>query len=348
MISKRIYYLVSYLKAVVCVLTIIPATSIAATQSELKEFVIKNVRHNESLFRNFETRFSIKFLGPDGTPEPVDDPKQIVKQEHYYVREGDKLFDKYQIYNTAGVSQDVTMAFDGEFSKFYRADLKQGLIQARKRFPTIAGPDRFTNLYRNVRDLTMSEFLEQSVIKRIEPCNVEGHEGFMVEVVHCDSSAETPLEQKLYFDADRGFVPVKVETFRLDLSTKEPVMVATVLEFKKFDKNIYFPVRGRLDSFERDESGKMKKSFSVLSIAEDTKVNTELPPDIFNVEFPHGTKVYDEFIDADYVVTEPLGTSGDKLSPIFHNWLFWLVAMITTVIMITIIFKLQWHRDKAR
>lgn len=378
---------------------------IASTQSELKEFIMEGIRSNESLIHNFETRFSINFLGPNGEPKQADPnkPREITKMDYYYVRgiqDGDKIFSKYEVYNAVGLSQDVTIGFDGTTTKFYRADLSEGLITVEKRYPTPAGPDRFTNLYRNVRDLTMSKFLEQSTIKRIEPCEVEGHQGFLVEVIHCDSSERTPMEQKIYFDVERGFVPVKVETFRLDLSQEEPVMVCTVLEFKKLDNDIYFPVRARLDNFRKGEDGHMKKTFGILCMVKDIKTNIELPADIFKVEYPPGTEVYDSFADISYVVgetegalariesfvekqhvpndksfkTQPKGTvqqaiqkntkepltkplakiseeitklqTGVESKPrsIFFNWLFWLIGLVTAVLMVVTVVKLQQRK----
>lgn len=300
--SRKIYLCIS---VPVFVSIIFRATvSLSAVQTETKDFIIAAVRQNESLIRNFETRFSIEFLGPDGNVKYDESttPEVIITEDYYYAREGGKLYSKYSKSFNNGLTTETEMLYKENTMKFYSPTLNSGLIQSKKRFPTPVVPDRFSNLYRNVKDMTMSEFLEASTIKRIEPCDIEGHKGFMVEVVHCHSSETTPVDQKIYFDAERGFVPVTVETYRLDISEEKPTLVAKVLEFKKFDNGVYFPVKARLDSFKRDESGKLKMSGSVLCSTKDTKINTELSSDIFELKYPQGTDVYDERLDLGYTV----------------------------------------------
>jgi len=291
---------------IICSALLPPVVSTASSQSELRQLVLTGVRQNEALLRTFEIDFSIEFLGPDGERKTIDPnrPNQIVKEDYYYVRKDNKLFCDYNTHFSEANSVRATMAFDGKITQFYRFDNKTGLVEGEKRYPTCCGPDRFTNLYRNVRDLCMSEFLEKSTIKHVRPCSIQGHAGYLIELVHCDSSEETPVEQSIYIDAERGFVPVKVETFRLDLSRHKPVMVAEVLEFGEFQNNIHFPVRAVLHNFKKTENAVMSKTFSVLCTAQKTRINTDVPDSIFHLKYPPGTHVYDALADTDFVVGE--------------------------------------------
>jgi hypothetical protein len=292
-----------------------------ATEGDLKQFVLDAVRRNESLFKNFEVEFAVHWYDPEGRRrEPTGADEIVTEERWHYAREGNRIYGEFGTDWSNGYSESGTQVYDGSLMKLYRKDLSSGLIQSRRQFPTSAVPDRFTNLYRNVGDLTMSEFLQASVIKRITPYDAKGIRGFLVEVIHRDSSPDNPLEQKIYFDADKGFVPVIVETYQLNRSSEQAVLVDEVLEFERVTDEIYFPKKARLVLYGPTKDGdstqeKLLKRNEVQVDVSRVRVNADLPETMFQFDFPTGTSVYDEILNIDYRV----GIVRERLSEL--DWI---------------------------
>lgn len=273
-------------------------------QTDLKALVLASVRRNESLFRNFETRFTIQWYDADGNRQKPSGDRESINEERWrYAREGNKILAVGETDWSNGRIQKDKQVFNGERMKYYREDLKTGLVRSEKTFPTSVVPDRFTNLYQNVGDLTMSEFLEASTIKTISPCEIKGSRGFLVQIVHKDSTADEPVEQKIYFDADKGFVPVIVETYQTEVSRTQPVLMTEVQEFQKINEEIYFPRKARSVLYTLEEGQERWTVASEVRIeVSDTTVNTELAKDMFTLVYPPGTSVYDETVNITYRV----------------------------------------------
>ncbi len=288
------------------------------TSADLRQFVLESIRHNESLVKNFETEFTVRWYDPDGKPLQGSGKEEFITEERWsYARQGNKIYAHFGRDWSDRHSESGTQVYDGNRMLMHRADLSSGMIQARKQFPTSAVPDRFTNLYRNVGDLSMSEFLEASTIKAVTPCRGRGIRGFLVEVVHKDSSPSDPLEQKIYFDADKGFVPAIVETYLLNLSRDQPVLVDEVTEFEQVTSEIYFPRKARLVSYWTQQTAdsnepRLVKDHEVRTEVSRLRVNVDLPEDMFRMNFPQGTRVYDETLDLAYQV----GVTGKHLAEI--------------------------------
>ena len=163
----------------------------AGGQADLRDFVLASVHRNESLFKNFETRFTIGWYDAEGArKKPVPGVSSIEEQRWHYAREGNKIYAAGETDWSDNRKEVSKQVFDGERMKYYREDLKNGMVRSQRTFPSVGVPDRFTNLYQNVGDLSMSEFLEASTIKRISPCEIKGSRGFLVEIVHRDSTPD--------------------------------------------------------------------------------------------------------------------------------------------------------------
>jgi hypothetical protein len=286
-------------------------------EGDLKQFVLDAVRRNESLFKNFEVEFVLHWYDPEGKRlEPPGVDRFVTEERWHYAREGNKIYGEFGTDWSNGYSESGTQVYDGNLMRFYRQDLSSGLIQSRRKFPTSAVPDRFTNLYRNVGDLTMSEFLLASTIKKVTSCEGKGMRGFLVEVIHKDTSPDNPLEQKIYFDVDKGMVPVVVETYRLSLSSQQAVLVDEVLEFERVTEEIYFPRKARLLWYspqKEADAGQPKKLLLEDEVRVDVsriRVNADLPETMFRLDYPPGTSVYDETLDLSYRV----GVAREHLS----------------------------------
>jgi hypothetical protein len=292
-----------------------------ATEGDLKQFVLDAVRRNESLFRNFEVEFILNWYDAEGRRlEPAGADRFITEERWHYAREGNRIYAEFGRDLSNNYSESGTQVYDGSAMKFYRKDRSSGLISSRRQFPTPAVPDRFTNLYRNVDDLSMSEFLQASVIKRITPYDARGIRGFLVEVIHKDTSRDNPLEQKIYFDADKGFVPVIVETYQLNLSSEQAVLVDEVLEYERVTDEIYFPKKARLLWYSPPKNADSNQAKLVLHDevrveVSRIRVNVDLPATMFQFRYPTGTGVYDEVLDIDYIV----GVTRERLSEL--DWL---------------------------
>lgn len=274
---------------------------------DLKEFVIKSVQHNESLVRNFMVRFTVRWYDPNGKPEQMPGHDNAMEERWQYAREANKSYAAGEVDWSSGHKEISKQVFDGERMKFYREDLKSGMVTSRRQYPISSPPDRFTNLYQNVGDLTMSEFLKASTIKKVSSCDIRGSRGFLVELVHKDSTPEWPVEQKIYFDADKGFVPVIVENYPLNVSKDKPTLVAEVQEYEKLSDEVYFPKKARLASYGfADTYGNPQAQWTFRDEVRvetlEVHINTELPKDLFELVFPAGTVIYDETLDRSYNV----------------------------------------------
>lgn len=275
-------------------------------QADLRDYVLNSIRHNESLFKNFEVKFTVRWYDAEGKPnKPPGDRDFVTEERWHYAREANKIYGAFSTDWSNNSTTAGKQVFDGARMKYYREDLHNGMISSRRQLPTSAVPDRFTNWYRNVGDLTMSEFLEAGIIKRISPCDVNGAQGFMVETVHKGSTEEDPLEQKIYFDAEKGFVPVRVETYHVLVSRDQPTLVAEVQGFERVSDDIYFPKKARLVRYtlegeQQGSPGRWKVETEIRVEVSDIRVNTELPKDMFELEYPIGTHIYDETLDLAY------------------------------------------------
>jgi outer membrane lipoprotein-sorting protein len=280
-----------------------------ASSQELKKFVLDSIKHNENLVRNFTCHFSYQWFDGQGNAIKPKEGETITTLDSYlFVSNKKEFYSEYETHRSDGSKYSGIIAYDGSATRRYRKDLNNGLITSQRHWPTVLTPDRFTNLYVDVKDLTMSEFLEASEIKTISSCKINQHDGYLVEVVHCDSSKEAPVEQKIYFDAEIGFIPVKTETYRLDISKEMPVLITEGVAYEKRADGVYFPTSAKALTYKRNSNGKMDLVTEVRVSIPEVKVNVDLPQDIFTLKFPQGAKVYDEIYDISYTVGEALDT----------------------------------------
>jgi hypothetical protein len=111
-------------------------------------------------------------------------------------------------------------------------------------------------------------------------------------------------------------VPVAVETYQLNVSSEQAVLVAEVLEFERVTEEIYFPKKARVLGYwpqKNTDSSQPKKLTLDGEIRVDVsriRVNVDLPATMFRFDYPPGTDVYDETLDLHYDV----GTAQEHLS----------------------------------
>jgi len=293
-----------------------------SNSTQLSEFVINSVRHNEQLVKNYSVSFSYQFYDSNGKNiiPPKGGNSIISKESFTFVREGTKFYCENKCQMSDGYVYEAKASYNGKRMINHRLDMNGALISSRRDIPTSLTADRFTNLYVNVRDMTMSEFLEASRIKTITPIQENGYQCYLVEVVHCDSTENTPIEQKIYFNASLGFSPIKVETYNLNISKSYPVMVAEAEDYYEVSEGIYFPKKGRIINYLKipDEEGKLQVDNEIRVDIDEVKVNMELPENYFEYTIPQGVKVYDSVTDITYTVGEFKG-SMDEINRMFDG-----------------------------
>lgn len=292
-----------------------------SSSMQLNDFIINSVKHNEQLVKNFSVSFSYQFHDSNGNIiTPPDGGDSIIQKESFvFTREGNKFYCENTCQMSDGYSYEAISVFNGKHTVNHRIDLNGALISSVRDIPTSLTADRFTNLYA-IKEKTMSGFLEASQIKNIRPYREGAHQCYLVEVVHCNSTDSTPLEQKIYFDASLGFSPVRVETYNLNVSKTNPVMVTEGMEYHEVTEGVYFPRHGRLINYLNapDENGALPIENEIRVSIEDIKVNLELPKNYFDYEIPAGVHVYDSIADISYTVGE-FKKSMEELDKTFNQ-----------------------------
>ncbi len=292
----------------VCLLWIVgvgAATSGSAggdCDSELRAMVIKSARQNEAQIRNFDVRFDIVYYTPDANGKLC---RHETIHKNHVIREDRKLYTEFT-FTKDGYTEKGVQCWDGEVQKLYREDLQSGMIQKDRQVYAIAGPDRYTNLYVNIKDMTMSELLEASDIQNIERCEFRDRDCYLAEFIPVTSNEVSPERSRVYFDIERGFIPLMYEVYRVDVSEIKPMLVSEALEFTEAEEGIYFPTKGVIRGyFERDENGQPKLSSAVVCEVSDVKLNVELGDGVFDFQFPQGAHVWDSITDVSYKAVAP-------------------------------------------
>lgn len=158
----------------------------------------------------------------------------------------------------------------------------------------------------------MSELLSKSEIRNITIINMDGHQCFVADIVHFAATEDNILTLKIYFDVDRGFIPLRIETFRENI-TDEPVLITQASDFRKMDENFYWPMKGRIKAWRIINGERVWQPGSEsLTIVNDIEFNIEVPDHFFSYEYPVGTEIYDAFLGTGYI----LGSTEEMLSQI--------------------------------
>jgi len=100
------------------------------------------------------------------------------------------------------------------------------------------------------------------------------------------------LAQRVCFSVDHDFTPIKIEYFNGRTSS----IAFDVLELKEIN-DIWFPMKGCAVSPDPNDPKNFYQAHSVI-------LNQGLDKEFFDIEFPEGTKVYDQINDRQYVVKE--------------------------------------------
>lgn len=112
---------------------------------------------------------------------------------------------------------------------------------------------------------------------------------------------KTRAYRRLYFSPDHGYTLVRIEYLRSGNKTDTCV---DVLKLQEVADGFWFPVEGRIVSPPLEDPGSDDYAGEVINIykAKEVLVNTGVPDEFFDFEFPPGTQVQDEITGMTYLV----------------------------------------------
>ena len=88
-------------------------------------------------------------------------------------------------------------------------------------------------------------------------------------------------------------------------------------------------------SIAREEGWTTRDTYRLTEL----KVNSELPPDVFDLQPPDGTYVIDELDGKSFVVGQPLPTPRITTEPNGNSWLIWFLTCAVVILLVLVIKK---------
>ncbi|MBN1293030.1 MAG: hypothetical protein JXB48_14410 [Candidatus Latescibacteria bacterium] len=304
-------------------------------KSDLK-VIIEGAEVNDGLVKSGMGSFTWEIQDIDTRKYNNDDIYKLNKEgklsdnpsEYYHYRTSDVFFafkdtkircnQRYREQNPAGewITRYNQMAFDGEKTDnlYYSSNETNNLIQPRgyignnNLIPLSLIDPRYNGLGLLGNSLMSffqsSQFLQPDLdtpekVTSIRLIGEELLDNVLCKVLQADL-VESDGVITIWIAPDRNYRPKRIE-----LSTKGKIIQVHVV-FKKYDRNVWFPDKVTKDSYliDTDSNEKILEKHSVITIRSDFEINTTVPEDFFELDFPVGLKVYDERIEGVLEITK--------------------------------------------
>jgi len=216
-------------------------------------------------------------------------------------------------FNSPGTVQRLDMAYDGE--KVTRYEPQRGRAD-------IAGPDsNWAREVRSIRRFIMSPgcgvFIPKSVARSEirEPIDprvigreiVNGDECIVCEVAYTtrlrDGSTGTFYDH-MWVNPAKGFTLAKSEAGARGWRFGDGMLLShRELDVRKYGDNLWGLSEVRHDQYGLDDAGERYLNIrQIFTFGKDYRLNPAVTDDMLTVTLPSGTEVYNELIDASYVV----------------------------------------------
>jgi hypothetical protein len=233
----------------------------------------------------------------------------------------------------------------------------------------------------DVKELGRSSLSEailqaESFSVREEMEEINGHSCYVIEIssVEIDPADNEPWHAKVWIDPERGFRPLRIERCYGEGPNKYKILRnrTDILELQQVD-GVWFPTKGqrswyklrnvippngmsseefsKLHPKEQRSIGKieLKKSPNtrLATVEYDTiKINQGIDPEKFRVKFPLGCAVFDNFLQAGYVVGESDASSENESKHRMSDiYLLFIALLLLVVIAVPIFLKVERRGD---
>lgn len=194
--------------------------------------------------------------------------------------------------------------WNGELAKTLDVSDNSGSISA---LSVTAPSDRVNlmTLYRNL--LGNVTYLDMIRARSAEALTLDQDESHVILDVGLEVGADPAgnLRHVFFFDPDRGFMPARIDLYIK--SPDGPVLDSRIEnELTELEPGLWVPVNSVRTLFVRDDGSKQmgvpKIRQEIAVDPERSRFQIELENDIFDIEFPVGTLVYDEVRKTSYRV----------------------------------------------
>lgn len=197
-------------------------------------------------------------------------------------------------------------AFNGEKIERTFMQLASGqkivsqFIDTNKNF--VFGRDCFPRINIETADMlksVLSDSLYGAKASFIEKVKEESFNGYSCKVIRAAQNSSLKI-YTFWLAKDLMYLPVKME-YR-SAGADSPVF-ETIVEYKKYPDNIYFPTSVRTMNYEKDENGKFNLHSTHQRIFnDDWKLNIPIPDSDFENIFPKGSEAFDSRTDKLFTV----------------------------------------------
>jgi len=276
--------------------------SLLASEKDLcLEEIIAGIKHSESLIKSWRVKSYVVSYTSKG--EKIEDTR-------IWVKKGDKIY--MEQFGKKG-ERKVVASYDGEILRVW-SNNKKAIIEIPTNQKLRGVFSREFSPY-NLFDLvpgemqSFSEFLSQkSENKRVKLSGMEmmdGRKCYKIEVEKFFPETKMRDISRIFICPEFGFRPLKIEG---ELLNKNGRIVSKGLlnyEYTKI-KNIWFVKKVRkfseMNFSEEEYDERFRGSTRWIIEFKDIKVNEEIPDSFFRIEFPPGTRVWDERTGVSYIV----------------------------------------------
>jgi len=211
----------------------------------------------------------------------------------------------YSVMDETGNKWDVhiSQSYNGQVAKKYQLDgwpqsYSEGIITNETNFKPIKSctPIAYTVHHFAGDYFSLSQLLREkekvTVVLDNEIRKVNDFDAISVDI-YAHFEDKKILAQRVYFSRDHDFTPIKIEYF----NGRTSAIAYNVLELKKVNTGIWFPVKGCASTSDPNEPKNIYQARRVV-------LNQGLDKEFIDIEFPASTKVFDQIKNTEYVVKE--------------------------------------------
>jgi len=231
----------------------------------LLEEVIAGIKYNESLLKDYKFT-CFQTIKPQNTPPWEEVWVWGVKGKKLYREKKEKGKD----------TPHTIVSFDGEVLRIWGNNNK-AIIKVP----------------------TDKDFLNSFFIT----VGINSHPCYLLEIIWKGKEVGPYyIEYQLWIDYKRGFRPIKMIEAIKDKNGNPSLKDVIEVELEKFGENIWFPIKGKIEGWVYDEKGGIRAHTIYELTLKNIEINTGLLDTFFKIQFPKGTKVYDDRTGVNYNV----------------------------------------------
>lgn len=267
------------------------------TAEILLEEIIAGIKYNKSLIKDWKAECYITVRFEDGTVE---------RKKEIWAQKGEKIY--REVREDEKVSYIVS--FDGELLRIV-GDNKKALIKVPSEneinmafFNPTTSPLSLCDVIKKFENEPMEEFLSEKAkdkkIELVEEIKIGQDKYYLVKATVRKGIAL--FKYMFYIAPNYGFRPTKII---IETENKYGWANSTIENIYHKYGNIWFLKSSKIKSSLDFEaySKDYKKSTTIQEVElENIEINKGIPDSFFQIEFPKGTKVYDERTGVTYEV----------------------------------------------